>query len=70
MKIARHDTKRRIFLTAAACVPVVAVAALISRTRSAPEVLAPAVRPAEAAGSVGYHETEHIRKYYRSAAYF
>ncbi|MEC4717861.1 formate dehydrogenase [Noviherbaspirillum sp. CPCC 100848] len=70
MKMASHDAKRRIFLTAAACAPVVAVAALITRTQSAPEVLVPEVSADKTAGSVGYHETEHIRKYYRSAAYF
>lgn len=70
MKTVSHDAKRRIFLGAAACAPVVAVAALITRTQSAPEVLVPAVSPDKTASSVGYHETEHIRKYYRSAAYF
>lgn len=70
MKMASHDVKRRIFLSAAACVPVVAVTALLTRTQGAPEVLVPEASLDKKADSVGYHETEHIRKYYRSAAYF
>ncbi len=63
------DPKRRFFLTAATCGPALAVAAIATRQQEiAPEVLPSA--PAQDATSVGYHETEHIRKYYATAAYF
>ncbi|HEV2609059.1 MAG TPA: formate dehydrogenase [Noviherbaspirillum sp.] len=61
------DTKRRTLLAAAVCAPAVAVGALLSRQQPvAPQVSAAAESEPP---STGYHETEHIRKYYRSAAY-
>ena len=61
------DSKRRILLAAAVCAPAVAIGALLARRQAAapPAPTLPGPEPA----SVGYHETDHIRKYYRSAAY-
>lgn len=61
---------RRQFLAAAAAVPAVAVCALLSRPQEVPAVTP--VAPVEPASGddVGYHETEHVRRYYRSAAGF
>lgn len=61
------DTKRRTLLAAAVCAPAVAVGTLLSSRHPvpAPELAAPDPEPP----ATGYHETEHIRKYYRSAAY-
>jgi anaerobic selenocysteine-containing dehydrogenase len=58
---------RRDFLKA---MPVAAVAAVVAG--AAPEaVAAPAVAAAPAAtASLGYRETEHIRRYYQTAAYW
>jgi hypothetical protein len=65
----KQITPRRMFLTAATCGSAVVVAALATRKQAiVQEVLPPA--PANPETSVGYHETEHIRKYYASAAYF
>jgi hypothetical protein len=63
------NPKRRFFLTAATCGPVLAVAALATRKQ---EIVQEAPPPAtvEPETSVGYHETEHIRNYYSTAAYF
>lgn len=68
MNDAKVNTKRRTFLTVAACAPAIAVGALLTR-QSNLEVLVPAV-PDEVPATTGYHETEHIRTYYRSAAYY
>ncbi|MDB5838675.1 MAG: hypothetical protein JWQ23_627 [Herminiimonas sp.] len=69
MNAVKPDIKRRTFLTAAACAPAIAVAALLTRWQGAEEAIVPSA-PDNAAGSVGYHETDHIRKYYRSAAFY
>lgn len=58
---------RRGFLVAAASIPAIAVATLL--TRQSGSVPAMPSLPTENASSTGYHETEHIRQYYRSAAF-
>jgi hypothetical protein len=68
MKQAQVDTRRRVFLTAAACAPAIAVGALLTRQKSLDNVVVPAAT--ETPAGTGYHETEHIRQYYRSAAYY
>ncbi|NML15905.1 formate dehydrogenase [Azohydromonas caseinilytica] len=57
---------RRNLLAAAACTPVAAVAAL--RGREAPPAPAAPVAEAQPPRPATYHETEHTRRYYRSAA--
>lgn len=69
MKEATLDTRRRTLLTAAACAPAIAVAALLARRSSAETVVPAPVQEEDVPHSSGYHETEHIRKYYRSAAF-
>ncbi len=60
---------RRSFLRAAGGAGALgALAAVAAETAAAPEVAAPAAAaPAEPSG---YHETEHIRQYYRTARYW
>jgi hypothetical protein len=58
------DPARRSLLKAA---PLGALAVVAARA-SAAEAAPPA--PADAAKPKGYHETEHIRRYYRTAAYW
>lgn len=60
------DTARRNFLKAA---PLGALAVVAGRPKAAEAAPAVAAVPAPAAPR-GYHETEHIRKYYRTAAYW
>lgn len=60
--------KRRSFLAVAAMLPAAAVAAAVASRARAPAAVEPAATAAAPAAS-GYHETEHIRKYYRSAEY-
>jgi hypothetical protein len=59
------DTARRNFLKAA---PLGALAVVAGRPKAA--VAAPAAAAQAPAAPRGYHETEHIRKYYRTAAYW
>lgn len=62
------DSGRRKFLLAAGTVPAVALASL-AVTR--PELPATLSVPSKAEPTKkGYHETEHIRKYYYTAGYF
>jgi hypothetical protein len=65
----KHDTKpdpaRRSFLKAA---PLGALAAVAGGADAKPEI-AP-VEAAKPEVKQGYHETEHIRQYYKSAAYW
>lgn len=63
------DKKRRGFLRAAGGAGALgALAVVASDAPAAPEpAAAPAADPAK---SVGYHETEHIRQYYRTAKYW
>jgi hypothetical protein len=61
---AAPDPSRRSFLKA---VPALAVLAAPVTAQAAPPV---ATHATGAAASTGYHETEHIRRYYRTAAYW
>jgi len=65
-KDARPDIARRSLLKA---VPLGALAVAAAARARAPEAAAPAA-PAEPRRAQGYHETEHIRRYYRTAAYW
>lgn len=61
---------RRSFLAAAACLPAIAVSALLARQRKATAAVSTLSDVlSECADCTDYHETEHIRKYYRSASY-
>jgi hypothetical protein len=61
------DSRRRFFLGAATVGPALAVATLAVGRKEAVEVAAPVV--AKPVVESGYHETEHIRTYYSTAAY-
>ena len=58
---------RRSFLVTAVSIPALAVTALLTRQSGSAPVM-PSL-PTENTSSTGYHETEHIRQYYRSAAF-
>jgi hypothetical protein len=60
------DPARRSLLKAA---PLGALA-VVAAGAAAAEPAAPAPAPEEPAKPKGYHETEHIRRYYRTAAYW
>jgi hypothetical protein len=60
------DPARRALLRAA---PLGALA-VVSARAGAQEAAAPAPAPAEESKPKGYHETEHIRRYYQTAAYW
>jgi hypothetical protein len=60
------DPARRSLLKAA---PLGALA-VVAAGAAAAETAAPAPAPEEPAKPKGYHETEHIRRYYRTAAYW
>jgi hypothetical protein len=63
------DPKRRGFLRAAGGAGALgALAAVAGQAPAAAVVTTPAA--AEPAADVGYHETEHIRQYYRTARYW
>ena len=63
------DPRRRGFLRAAGRAGALgALAAVAGQAPAAAAVAAPAAL--ESAGGVGYHETEHIRQYYRTARYW
>jgi hypothetical protein len=64
---AAPDPARRSLLKAA---PLGALAVAAARASAAETVPAPAPMPDEPAKPKGYHETEHIRRYYRTAAYW
>lgn len=61
------NSKRRVFLSAAVSIPAIAVVTLLTRQKAVTTASLPEARSIPA--GTGYHETEHIRKYYRSAAY-
>jgi hypothetical protein len=63
---AQPDPHRRSFLKA---MPVGAALVVVAGRAQAAEAPAAAAAPAAPAAS-GYHETEHIRSYYRTAAYW
>ncbi len=62
------DRKRRRFLAAAGGAGALGTLAALSAESTA--AAAPVAAPAPAATPSGYRETEHIRKYYRSARYW
>jgi hypothetical protein len=63
------DPKRRGFLRAAGGAGALgALAVAAGQAPAQPVAVVPA--PAEPAKAAGYHETEHIRQYYRSARYW
>jgi hypothetical protein len=63
------DTRRRSFLRAAGGAGALATLATVAGESAA---VAPVAAPAvtAAAEPAGYHETEHIRQYYRTAKYW
>jgi len=61
------DRDRRSFLRA---VPLGALAVAAAARARAPEAQATPAAPAAPQPTQGYHETEHIRRYYRTAAYW
>lgn len=61
------DPARRSLLKAAPLGALAIAAAARARAPEAPPVPA---APAEGQKAQGYHETEHIRRYYRTAAYW
>lgn len=64
------DPRRRFFLRAAGGAGALATLATVAsdNTVAAPVAAAPVL--AAAAEPAGYHETEHIRQYYRTAKYW
>jgi O-acetyl-ADP-ribose deacetylase (regulator of RNase III) len=68
-KSRQADLARRGFLRAAGGAGALASLAVVAGT--APAQAAPVAEAApEPARQVGYHETEHIRQYYRTARYW
>lgn len=61
------DPARRSLLKAA---PLGALAVVAVRASVADAAPAPAAAPLAPAEPKGYHETEHIRRYYQTAAYW
>jgi hypothetical protein len=61
------DPTRRSLLRAA---PLGALAIAAAARARAPEAQPEPAAPAEPQQAKGYHETEHIRRYYRTAAYW
>lgn len=62
------DKKRRGFLRAAGGAGALGALAVVASDAPAAAPIAKA--PAPEAKPVGYHETEHIRQYYRTAKYW
>ena len=60
---------RRSFLRAAGGAGALGALAVAAGQAPAASAVAPAAAPAEAKPA-GYHETEHIRQYYRTARYW
>lgn len=67
--VGKIDSKRRNFLLAAGCAPAIGVAVMLNRESVAEPVVEAVAAPGEPNVS-GYHETDHIRKYYRIAGHF
>lgn len=66
---AAPDPGRRYFLLAASGAGALGAIALLAGRGAASGAAAQAV-PANASLARGYHETEHIRSYYRTASYW
>lgn len=64
------DRKRREFLRAARGAGALGALAVLAAQDAQAEAAPPAASAPEPATSAGYHETEHIRTYYRTAAYW
>jgi len=64
----RFISRRRALLAAIGSTPVAAAVLLTKRQTLARELALPEAEE-HVPDSVGYHETEHIRKYYRSAGF-
>jgi hypothetical protein len=64
----KPDLSRRSLLKAAPLGAIAVAAAATGRAEAAPVGAAPAPEPE--AKPAGYHETEHIRTYYRTTAYW
>jgi hypothetical protein len=65
------DPRRRLFLRAAGGAGALAtVATVAGESTAAPSVTVPPVAAAATAAPAGYHETDHIRQYYRTAKYW
>jgi hypothetical protein len=62
------DPARRSLLKAAPLGALAVAAVATGHAEAAPPAPAPQAEPA--APAKGYHETEHIRRYYRTAAYW
>ena len=62
----KMNSGRRGFLTAAAGVPVLAAIGMTAGRQDD----VPVEAQAKPTSGTGYHETEHIRKYYFTAGYF
>ena len=64
------DRGRRSLLKAAPLGLLTVVAARAAAGEEGPALAPGAVAPAAPASPAGYHETEHIRRYYATAAYW
>lgn len=68
---AAPSSTRRSFVALAAATPLLAAAAAVLTRRPPATPALPEPRAVDAVPESGsYHETEHIRRYYRSAKYF
>ena len=67
MELKKVDAQRRGFLRAAAGAGVLGSLAAMGTRAQAVEVAPEAAEPVKKSG---YHETEHIRKYYATARYW
>lgn len=64
------DPRRRLFLRAAGGAGALATLATVAADSAAVTPVAAPTTVAAAAEPAGYHETEHIRQYYRTAKYW
>lgn len=64
------DTRRRFFLRAAGGAGALATLATVASDTTAVAPVQAATVVADASEPAGYHETEHIRQYYRTAKYW
>ena len=60
--------QRRLFLAGVATAPVVAAGMLLCRAQAQQQI--EVAVPVAAPTGLGYQETDHVRRYYRSAAGF